>query len=201
MKAATGLISGVALALVLVACGDDTVEPEATLSEEEAVALFKSMNTVQLDSETEPIHFSVDSIVLPCPGGGQAKLVGEFVSDTTLLPDTLRWVSDYVITPRGCKATGNGMQFTVDGDPSFHDKRDIRIVIADLVAEATGSIVGGLKWELEDRSGTCEVDVTLSTEVDASDPDVPVLNHVYTGTVCEYGTRVVIDAPIEVEGT
>ena len=198
MKTAGRLVSGIAFAFVAAACGDDAVEPEDVLTEEEAVALFKSMNTVQFDTTIVPIHFSEDSLVIACPGGGQAKLVGEFAADTTLLPDTLRWVSDFVITPRGCKLTGDGIEFTVDGDPSIHDKRDVRIPVADLLPNATGSVRGGVKWELEDRSGSCEVDMTLATEVDGSDPDKPVFKHLYKGVLCGNDAEVEVGAPIDV---
>ncbi len=121
MKTAGRLVSGIAFALVAAACGDDAVEPEDALTEEEAVALFKSMSTLQFDTTIVPIHFSEDSLVIPCPGGGRAKLVGDFppVPDTTI-KDTLRFVADVVITPRGCKVTGDEMEFTLDGDPNIH---------------------------------------------------------------------------------
>lgn len=189
MKAARLLMSAIALTLAATACGDDTVEPEDGLTEEEAKALFASVSTPQFDSTIIPIHFSEDSIVLPCPGGGQSKVVGDLipVPDTTI-KDTLRFVVDIVVTPRGCKLTGNEMQFTVDGDPNFHQVLDQKLFnLVEITLE--GSFSGGLKWELEGRSGSCKIDLTLTSEQDLN-PDAPKLTEIYSGDLCGHDVRI-----------
>ena len=92
--------------------------------------------------------------------------------DTTVA-DTLRWITDVVITPRQCGLTGDGRQFTVDGNPSVHSKMITDIPIQDLVPSTSGSFAGDVKWQLNYDSGSCAMDLTLTDELDGSDPDAP----------------------------
>lgn len=196
MKFARLLMSGIALAFVAAACGDDAVEPENVLTEEEAVALFESRASVTtlISDSTNRIHVSADSAVYRCPQGGQVKLaVTEFAIDTTLV-DTTRIVLHADVTPRGC-VTGGDLQFTLDGDPSLSEKLDLRLA-TDLSLDAEGSVKGGLKWALEDRSGSCEFDLALTTETDASDPDNPKHRSIYKGSLC--GHQVEITTTVDI---
>ena len=196
MKVARRLMSGVALTLVIAACGDDAVEPEAVLTEEEAVALFKAMKTQQVDSTTVLIHFSEDSLVVECPGGGQAKLVGPLGEPDTTVADTLRLVTDVVITPRQCGLTGDGREFIVDGNPSVRDKMITDIPLLDFVPSTSGSFAGDVKWQLNDDSGSCAMDLTLTDELDGSDPDAPKYKLIYKGSLCDYEVEIELALPL-----
>lgn len=196
MKVARQLISGIALALAAAACGDDTVEPEDVLTEEEAVALFKSMKTMQTDNTLGILFQSEDSTVVQCPRGGRAKLVFEFVTDSTAAPDTVLWGLNLDVAPRGCKLVGNGMEFTVDGDPSVRDESRILFIDAFPV-DHTGSLKGGVKWELEDRSGSCAIDMTLA-EIKAHESDPNKLVEVHRGELCGYRSEVEISRTLTV---
>lgn len=192
MKFARLLMSGIALAFVAAACGDDAVEPENVLTEEEAVALFESRASVTtlINDSTNRIHVSADSAMYRCPQGGQVKLaVTEFAIDTILVDTTRigRIVLSADVTPRGC-VTGGDLQFTLDGDPSLSEKLEIRMV--GLSFDVSGSVNGGLKWALEDRSGSCEFDLALTTETDASDPDNPKLRSIYKGSLCGHQVEI-----------
>ncbi len=196
MKVARQLISGIAFVVVAAACGDDAVKPEDVLTEEEAVALFKSMKTVQSDATLGILFHSEDSTVVRCPRGGQARLVFEVVTDSTAAPDTVLWGLNLDVAPRGCKLVGNGMEFAVDGDPSVRDESRILFVNAFPV-DQTGSFKGGVKWELEDRSGSCAFDMTLAEiKAHASDPDK--LIEVHTGTICGNRSEVEIERALNV---
>ena len=201
MKVARLPISAIALTLVMAACGDDAVEPEDVLTEEEAVSLFKSRSSLTsfLQGGTaDTIHNSTDSTVFGCPQGGQVKLVlNEFKADTTLA-DTARFIVDGNVTPSGCKLTGDGLQFTLDGDPSVREYLELKIFgLGEVIA--TGSVNGGLKWKLEDRSGSCEMDMTMSGVPDFSDPDNPKLVNTYKGSLCGHQVEIATTEDI-VEG-
>lgn len=192
MKVARLFMSGIALALVATACEKST-EPEDALTKEEAEALFKSrlsMRSLLADS-TNKIHESVDSSVYRCPGGEVKIVVKEFAfvpvpGDSTKTRLLFRAES----LPRGCTVTGGDMEFTVDGDPSLNESLDM--TLAFLVPEVgTGSVSGGLKWALGDRSGSCEVDVALRIKPDDSDPDNPKLTHTYKGSMCGHEVEIV----------
>ena len=186
MSMARKLMSAVALTLVLGACENDMVELEDELTEEEAVALLKGVGALLADTTLIPIHESEDSVVVGCPLGGQAKLVGASTEDQQ--GDTARLGVDLLITPTGCVVSGDAMQFTLDADPALRYQLLIEIIGFFEEFNASGMITGGFNWELEDRSGSCGIDLTLEAV-----PDIPneTLTGVYKGTLC--GREVEID--------
>ena len=187
MSMARKLMSTVALTLVLGACENDMVEPEDELTEEEAVALLKGVGGLLADTTIVPVHVSEDSVVVGCPLGGQAKLLGAFTEEQQ--GDTARLGADFLITPTGCVVSGDGMQFILDADPALRYQLLIEIIGFFEEFNISGMITGGLNWELEGRSGSCGIDLTLEAV-----PDIPneTVAGVYKGTLC--GREVEIDA-------
>ena len=192
MSMARKLMSTVALTLVLGACENDMVEPEHELTEEEAVALLKGMGGLLADTTIVPIHVSEDSVVVGCPLGGQAKLLGAFTEEQQ--GDTARLGADFLITPTGCVVAADGIQFTVDAGPALRYQLLVELSIEDLtpVFNISGMITGGVDWQLDDRSGNCAMDLTLEAVPDLSDPNAPGLTGVYKGSLCSH--EVEIDA-------
>ena len=191
MSMARKLMSAVALTLVLGACENDMVEPEDELTEEEAVALLKGVGGLLADTTIVPIHVSEDSVVVGCPLGGQAKLVGAFIEEQQ--GDTARLGADFLITPTGCVVSGDGMQFTLGSDTGLRYQLLIEIIGFFEEFNVSGTITtGGLSWELEDRTGNCAMDLTLEAVPDLSDPENPTVQGVYKGTLCDH--EVEIDA-------
>ena len=186
MSIARKLMPAVALPLVLASCGDDMVGPGDELTEVESVALLRGMGAVLFD-DPDVILQSVDSVVLGCPNGGQATAVGE-PADEEFVGDTIRLVFDFQITPTECQVTGQGMQFTVDGDPGFRYLLGLESIESTGELHITGSISGGVEWQQEDRSGTCAMDLTLE-EAEAADETV---TGAFRGTMC--GHEVDVDA-------
>ena len=99
--------------------------------------------------------------------------------------DTARLVTDFEITPTGCGFTGLGFQFTVDGNPGIRDITNVGIVTTTFEFVLEGSTSGALDWELVGRTGTCEIDLTLSGEPGFSGGQ-PTFSARYTGTMCGY---------------
>lgn len=177
-------ITLVACALVVAACADST-EPESDpLALAEATALLVGLRAATSDTTFTPIFLSADSIVVRCPLGGRAKLVGS-IEDRPPANDTARLVVDFDITPTGCGFTSLGFQFTVDGNPSFRDITTTSIVTTTLQVLVDGSTTGALDWELAGRTGTCEIDLTLTGRPDFSGTE-PTFSARYTGTMCGY---------------
>lgn len=186
------LLAGTALILVAGACKDDPVKPDGELTEEEAVALIEAATAAlnQLaDTTAVPIHASPDSLVYACPEGGRVKLVGAFDEQEG---DTVRITVDFLVTPTGCVVTGGGMQFTLDPGPALRNLLVVEIIAATFEFNFTGSITGGLDWELDGRMGNCALDLSLNAAPDLSDPDNPGIQGMYTGMLC--GHEVEIDA-------
>ena len=183
------LLAGLALILAVGACEND--DPGLTM--EESVALLGAAAGMVSDTTIVPIYVSetMDTIVFACPGGGQAQLVGGLIEPGDEPGDTARLGADFQITPTGCGVTGGGMAFTLDGNPNFVYILTLEIV-PPFEVNISGSIVGGLSWALGDRSGDCDIALTLEAEPDLSDPTTPGLNGAYKGTLC--GHEVEIDA-------
>ena len=172
------LLAGLTLILAVGACEND--EPGLTM--EESVALLQGMGQemqVMLSDTITPIHVSQDSIVVACPRGGRAALVVAEPSG-----DTNQLALDVQVTPTGCVVAGGGLQFTVDGNPNF-----VYVLTITATFSITGSITGGLSWELDGRSGDCDIALTLEAVPDLA---TQTLSGAYKGTLC--GHEVEIDA-------
>ena len=173
-----------ATALALGACADSTDPENDPLALAEATALFVGLRAATSDTTFTPIFFSADSIVVRCPLGGQAKLVGGF-EEMPPVNDTARLVTDFDIAPRGCGFTSLGFQFTVDGNPSIRDITTTSIVTSTFQFLIDGNTTGTLDWELAGRTGTCEIDLTLTGRPDFSGSE-PSFSARYMGTMCGY---------------
>ncbi len=186
MSIARKLMPAVALAVVLAACGDDVVGPGDELTEEESVALLRGLGAVLFENP-DVILQSEDSVVLGCPQGGQATAVGE-LPDEEFVGDTVRLVVDFQITPTGCRVTGAGVQFTVNGDPRFRYQFSLEFIGTTGEYAFTGSFSGGVAWQMEDRSGTCAMDLTLEEAEVVGE----MVTGAFRGTMC--GHEVDVDA-------
>ncbi|MDE2764257.1 MAG: hypothetical protein OXQ94_12660 [Gemmatimonadota bacterium] len=97
-------LPGLVFAVVLAAC-EDPVDPPDTLTEAEALALFKSITEgLELlpDDDVDPGR--VDTTVA-CPHGGEAKVAG--TASARQAGDTLKLALSAVVTPTGCKVSGD----------------------------------------------------------------------------------------------
>lgn len=173
-----------ACAVAVGACTDSTEPDSSPLALPEATALFVGLRAATSDTTFTPIFFSADSIVVRCPLAGRAKLVGS-IEDRPPVNDTARLVTDFDITPTGCGFTSLGFEFTVDGNPSIRDITTTSIVTTTLQFLLDGSTSGALDWELAGRTGTCEIDLTLTGRPDFSGTE-PSFSARYTGMMCGY---------------
>lgn len=171
-------------ALALGACADSTEPENDPLALAEASALLVGLRSATSDTTFTPIFFSPDSIVVRCPLSGQARLIGG-IQERSPVNDTVRLVTDFDIAPRGCGFTSLGFQFTVDGNPSIRDVTTTSIVTTTLQFRVDGTTTGTLDWELAGRTGTCEIDLTLTGRPDFSGSE-PSFSARYTGTMCGY---------------
>lgn len=158
----------------------DELTPEAAhalfvaLTQGQATELFLSVQTLQGNPPTKE---SGDTVVVSCPDGGKATLVGGLENS---LP--VKVSLDYTVTPDECEfATDDGDQFTIDGDPSVRDLLDFKVGTDGM--SVTGSIKGSLSWELDedDMEGTCDLDMNLTKIED---------DWAYKGTMCGHAIEV-----------
>ncbi len=183
-KITVGAITLAACLVAVGACNDSTEPDSDPLALAEATALFVGLRATASDTTLIPIFFSPDSIVVQCPLGGTARLIGG-IEERLPVNDTARLVTDFDINPNGCSFTGLGFQFTVDGNPGIRDITTVSIVTTTFETLIDGSTSGGLDWELAGRTGTCEIDLTLAGRPDFSGSE-PTFSARYTGTMCGY---------------
>lgn len=186
-----------ALSLPLAACGDDATGPgSADLSEEERIGLLEAILSVGADPELDApgaaaptagpaaapvtVTFPVDDS-FACPLGGSLDMAGEV--EIVVDDETEDGTYDHEIekTHRGCRVTSPRLQkeFVLDGSPSVTATLSAQ-VSAGALSGLQGSEEGAVAWRLEDRSGTCEIDVAWSVTGPASGAPT----YQATGTVC-----------------
>jgi len=162
---------------MLVACGDEPVLTDDPLTQAEAEALIVAAASLA-SPDTEPLHDSADSTVYACPQGGRVKAVP---SDTETEVDGVTHVSAAaVITPTDCRVTQGLTAFSLDGGPSVRFQMDLKYRVEDITSLTIG---GGLKYQVDNRVGTCAIITTFSATPDLSSGHL-VLDGEVTGTVC-----------------
>ena len=75
--------------------------------------------------------------------------------------DTVRLMSDITWTHDGCRFLGQGLEFTADGNPNVRDQLHLQFVGGFEGGTIEGTTTGTLDWALDDRSGTCVLDLVL----------------------------------------
>ena len=178
------------LAVTLGACQDSTTEPAEPLNMEEAEALYFGMSVMLADTTPEIISMTPDGGVFACPLGGQAAVTLETSEETA--GDTSSLITNTTVNPERCVLSSEGYEFTLDGNPHVQLALTIAIVTSTFEFMIDGSMTGGLDWELDNRSGTCALDLVFDAELDFSGTEPTPTNGTFVGTMC--GHEVEFDA-------
>lgn len=166
-------------AVVTLGCEDSTTGPSDQLTVAETEALFHGISEVVQDTAPDFVSVSTAGGVIACPLGGQATMGVEPPTETA---GPLRLVTTF--DPDGCGLSSRGYDFTLDGNPSVRTDLTITIDESTFAFSVTGSVTGGVDWDLDDRSGTCMMDLVLSAGLDGSGPD-GVPTGAVSGTMCD----------------
>ena len=156
------------VALVALGCGDICCgpgpEPPDVLTLDEAVPLFAgsyiALYPVRLEAGDDTVM-----TVVACPTAGQVRVTGR-VSETSM-GDTLMVEEDITLAPAGCQFSEGGHRFTVDGHPGVRTHAVTRAYPGTRRLE--GTITGRLDWQLEDRSGFCEIELEITHDLSGSE--------------------------------
>ena len=160
------VLPGVLFTAVLAACIDSTTEPEEPLTEAEAIVLLQGIRGIMADSTLIFGAVTQSSAEVECPLGGEAALTIDATPERR--GDTVRMVTEATLTPSGCRFASRGLEFTVDGNPYVHDRGVIATVDPLEEISVEGHTTGAVDWELDDRSGTCMIDMERNTILDLS---------------------------------
>ena len=142
----------------VVGCGDSSTEPGDELKPSEAEALYDAlvgMIRFAISDPSNPVPAA--SVTRSCSRGGEVTVSTEveFGADGA---GRVSWG----IAPDACGVSSRGWEFKLDGNP------DVLIAVAVRFSEdftesvIDGSMTGGVHWELDDRSGTCMIDLIIS---------------------------------------
>lgn len=179
----------VALPIVLAGCRDSPTEPVQPLNEEEAEALLLGLMEVAADT-TALVSATDDGGVYACARGGQ--LMATIDVGQERVGDTVRVNTDLSLDPEGCVFWSDGYQFTLDGNPGVRIEMTLSAVNLSESFGLEMAITGAVDWQLDDRSGTCMVDLEGGGEVDLSNPESSEGG--IAGALC--GLEVDIDPPV-----
>lgn len=187
----TGKLSAYAAVLVvgLTACSDILGESDQSLTIEEVEALYHGVSALSRAATLTVISATPDRTVLECPLTGEVAVSLEAGEEE--VADTVRLVTDATLVPARCGISSQGLDFVLDGSPHVRQRVVIQFVGFFEGLTAEGAISGGLDWEVDDRSGTCMIDLTLSAEPDFSGSE-PQANARLGGMMC--GETVEFDA-------
>lgn len=163
---------------MVVGCDNDTTEPAEPLSIVETEALYNGVQELAMDTTLALISVSPNGGVLACPLGGQVATTIEVREE--MAADTARLLSSVTLNPEGCVLSSAGNEFTLDGNPDVRTEVNTSIVASTFEFLVEGTITGGLDWILDDRSGTCLIDLTIG--VDLGQPPTATVS----GTMCDH---------------
>jgi len=180
---------GVLFATAAVACDDSTTAPAEPLNMDETEALYLGIQALVADTTASFVAVTPDGAVVACPLGGQVTAAWDIREEQAA--DTARLITNVTLDPAGCMLSSEEYEFTLDGNPNVHTVIATGIVGPTLEFQIEGSVTGGVDWQLDDRSGTCMIDLILSAEIDMTGTD-PTPKATFSGMMC--GLEVEFDA-------
>lgn len=179
----TGRLSACAavLSIGLVACSDILGYFDQALTTQEVEALYHGVSALSRDTTLTVISVTADGTVAECPLGGEVAVALKVSAEEA--GDTLRLVTDATLVPAECGISSQGVDFVLDGNPHVLQEVAVQVVGFFEGLAIEGAVSGGVDWKVDDRSGTCKIDLTLSAEPDLSGPE-PQANAKLAGTMC-----------------
>ena len=153
-------IVGILVVSASAACGDSATEPGEPLSPREAEALLLGMTALASDSTGSLISGTLFDGVSACPLAGQVARRLSSTPETS--GDTTRTIIEFTLDPDRCVLSSEGWEFTVDGNPEFRLLMTLSSTGTELEFQMDMTVGGAVDWELDDRWGTCEFDMTFS---------------------------------------
>ncbi len=148
----------------VLAC-DSSTEP-LILTEEEAADAFDALSAIGFGffggggsslaslKSAEDLANAIETIdeTMPCPNGGTVTMEGEVEETETTFSVDIR--QDY----DNCVSTSSSERvWTFNGDPN------IRTLLNATESSFSGSIKGGIEFSSEGTTGTCKIDIKITT--------------------------------------
>lgn len=142
-------------------------EPNTPLSEIETGELLDAMLVVLSDTMPQVTATrGPGDISVACPEGGESRVLFS-ATDEKVSGDTVSTTTTVNFIPEGCEIMGDrGTRFTLDANPGIDYTITLSIVGFFEDFDVGGGLDGQLDWMVENRSGTCGMDMELELAVD-----------------------------------
>jgi len=92
----------------------------------------------------------------------------------------------YTLAPSGCTYTGGGTTFVLDSNPGLAQTGSVIAVLEDFSFSINITSSGSFNWTSGTRSGSCDLDNTITSEISMVDAALSgaIPTATVTGSVC-----------------
>ena len=122
----------------------------------------------------------------PCDTGGQAGFSGSATISIDEARGSLEVELSGTLTPSGCTFTGGGATFVLESNPGLAQTGSVILVLEDFSFSINITSSGSFSWTSGTRSGSCDLDNTITSEISMVDSALSgaIPTATITGSVC-----------------
>ena len=199
--------------LALTACESSTEPDEDQMTQDEANALVQGLYGGSLLAyggvllQADPAMLTVVppgaplplDAAAPCADGGEAAFSGSATISMDEARGFLEVELSGTLTPGGCTFTGGGTTFVLDGNPGLAQTGSVILVLEDFSFSINITSSGSFSWTSGTRSGSCDLDNTISSEISMVDSALSgtIPTATITGSVCGFSVNRDIELTVE----
>ena len=186
--------------LALTACESSTEPDGDQMTQNEANALVQGLYGGSLLSygglllQADPAMLTVVppgaplplEAATPCTGGGEAGFSGSATISMDEARGSLELELSGTLTPSGCTFTGDGATFVLDSNPGLAQTGTVFISLEAFSFSINIMSSGSFSWTSGTRSGSCDLDNTIISEISMVDAALSsaIPTATITGSVC-----------------
>ena len=186
--------------LALTACEDSTGPDEDQMTQDEANALVQGLyggsllayGGILLQADPDILTVVPPGAPLPldastpCAEGGQAAFSGSATISIDEARGSLEVELSGTLTPSGCTFTGGGTTFVLESNPGLAQTGSVILVLEDFSFSINITSSGSFNWTSGTRSGSCDLDNTITSEISMVDAALSgaIPTATITGSVC-----------------
>ncbi len=186
--------------LALTACESSTEPDGDQMTQNEANALVQGLYGGSLLSygglllQADPAMLTVVppgaplplEAATPCTGGGEAGFSGSATISIDEAQGSIELELAGTLTPIGCTFTGDGATFVLDSSPGLAQEGTVFISLEAFNFSINITSSGSFNWTSGTRSGSCDLDNTITSEISMVDAALSgaIPTATITGSVC-----------------
>lgn len=186
--------------LALTACESSTEPEEDRMTQDEANALVQGLYGGSLVAyggvllQADPAMLAVVppgaplplDATTPCPEGGAAAFSGSATISIDEARGSIEVELSGTLTPSGCTFTGDGATFVLESNPGLAQTGSVILVLEDFSFSINITSSGSFNWTSGTRSGSCDLDNTITSEISMVDSALSgaIPTATITGSVC-----------------